>query len=90
MTVVTGLNFIPVSEVIDDLVVTFCVRVPEKAKGLVGKNHSKAKGVVGLVPLEYSNFILRVLFFRQNGKVQAGRSTANNVGFHALRFPWLA
>src|SRR5690349_4629582 len=76
------LDVVPISEVADDLAIGLAVVGLEGLKRLVGEHHAEAERVVRLVALEHGDARLRPCLFHQDGEVETGRASTDDVNVH--------
>ena len=65
-TAIVGFDFIPIGKMVDDFVIAFPIRIPEKAQCFIGKYDTKAECVICPVTLVNGDLIVGVPFFGQN------------------------
>ena len=71
----------------DDRAIAFPVVRLEIVERLVGEHHAEAEGVVGPVALEHGDAGRRPRLFHQDGEIQAGRASTDDVNVHARLRP---
>ncbi len=77
------LDVVPIGEMADDGAVALAVVALEGGERLVGEHHAEAEGVVRPIALEYRDLRLRPCLLHQAREIEAGRTAADDVNFHA-------
>src|SRR5579884_1632714 len=80
-------DVVPVPEGAGNGAMSFRIGLSESVHGFVGEDDAPAEGCIGAIALDHGHIPIGIGLFRQNGKVQAGRTATQANDFHAGRTP---